>query len=67
MDLSEYPNFYTRLYSLLTPALLHTKYRARFFRLLTISSPHLSCLAPLSPHSSNVSLSYVLPLPHKVS
>ncbi|OXB36595.1 hypothetical protein LQV05_004891 [Cryptococcus neoformans] len=32
----EYPNFYTRLYSLLTPALLHTKYRARFFRLLTI-------------------------------
>ncbi|WVO22848.1 uncharacterized protein IAS62_004191 [Cryptococcus decagattii] len=32
----EYPNFYTRLYSLLTPLLLHTKYRARFFRLLTI-------------------------------
>ncbi|XAO25320.1 hypothetical protein I312_104142 [Cryptococcus bacillisporus CA1280] len=32
----EYPNFYTRLYSLLTPVLLHTKYRARFFRLLTI-------------------------------
>ncbi|ADV22769.1 U3 small nucleolar RNA-associated protein 19 [Cryptococcus gattii E566] len=32
----EYPNFYARLYSLLTPVLLHTKYRARFFRLLTI-------------------------------
>ncbi|KAL0247477.1 hypothetical protein I308_103542 [Cryptococcus tetragattii IND107] len=32
----EYPNFYTRLYSLLTPILLHTKYRARFFRLLAI-------------------------------
>ena len=31
---SDYPNFYPRLYTLLTPSLLHSKYRARFFRLL---------------------------------
>lgn len=32
--ISDYPNFYPRLYSLLTPSLLHTRHRARFFRLL---------------------------------
>lgn len=39
----DYPNFYTRLYGLLTPDMLHARYRARFFRLLEIflSSPLL--------------------------
>jgi U3 small nucleolar RNA-associated protein 19 len=30
----EYPNFYKQLYRLVTPSLLHVKYRTRFFRLL---------------------------------
>ncbi|PSK41278.1 hypothetical protein C7M61_000955 [Candidozyma pseudohaemuli] len=40
----EYPEFFTKLYSLLTPSLLYTRYRARFFRLLDLflSSTHLS-------------------------
>lgn len=40
----EYPNFYSKLYQLLTPELLHVKYRSRFFRLLDtfLSSTHLS-------------------------
>ncbi|CAH2352672.1 nucleolar complex protein 4 [[Candida] railenensis] len=40
----EYPEFYTKLYSLLTPNLLYTRYRSRFFRLcdLFLSSTHLS-------------------------
>lgn len=40
----EYPDFYTKLYSLLTPNILYTKYRLRFFRLvdLFLSSTHLS-------------------------
>lgn len=40
----EYPDFYTKLYSLLTPNLLFTRYRSRFFRLcdLFLSSTHLS-------------------------
>ena len=40
----EYPNFYTKLYELLTPGLMHVKYRSRFFRLLDLflSSTHLS-------------------------
>lgn len=40
----EYPDFFTKLYSLLTPSLLYTRYRARFFRLLDLflSSTHLS-------------------------
>lgn len=39
----EYPDFYTKLYSLLTPNLLYTRYRSRFFRLcdLFLSSTHL--------------------------
>lgn len=32
----DYPNFYPRLYSLLTPEVLHARYRARFFRLLEV-------------------------------
>lgn len=40
----EYPDFYVKLYSLLTPALLYTRFRSRFFRLcdLFLSSSHLS-------------------------
>lgn len=40
----EYPDFYTKLYSLLTPNLLYSRYRSRFFRLcdLFLSSTHLS-------------------------
>ncbi|EGV66852.1 CBF-domain-containing protein [Yamadazyma tenuis ATCC 10573] len=40
----EYPDFYTKLYSLLTPELLFNRYRSRFFRLsdLFLSSTHLS-------------------------
>ncbi|QEU61775.1 Noc4 [Kluyveromyces lactis] len=40
----EYPNFYSKLYQLLTPELMHVKYRSRFFRLLDtfLSSTHLS-------------------------
>lgn len=40
----EYPNFYQKLYQLLTPELMHIKYRPRFFRLMDIflTSTHLS-------------------------
>lgn len=40
----EYPDFFTKLYSLLTPSLLYSRYRSRFFRLsdLFLSSTHLS-------------------------
>lgn len=40
----EYPHFYTKLYLLITPNVLYTKYRSRFFRLcdLFLSSTHLS-------------------------
>lgn len=39
----DYPQFYTKLYSLLSPEILHSKHRSRFFRLLNIflSSTHL--------------------------
>ncbi|GAB7356212.1 hypothetical protein MBLNU459_g6792t1 [Dothideomycetes sp. NU459] len=39
----DYPHFYTKLYSLLDDALLHSKHRSRFFRLLDtfMSSTHL--------------------------
>lgn len=42
----EYPDFYTKLYLLLTPTLLYSRYRSRFFRLcdLFLSSTHLSSL-----------------------
>lgn len=40
----EYPDFYRKLYLLLTPELLYTRYRSRFFRLcdLFLSLTHLS-------------------------
>lgn len=40
----EYPNFYPKLYQLITPELMHVKYRPRFFRLMDIflASTHLS-------------------------
>lgn len=40
----EYPDFYTKLYSLLTPTVLYTRHRSRFFRLcdLFLSSTHLA-------------------------
>ncbi|AMD21947.1 HFR092Cp [Eremothecium sinecaudum] len=40
----EYPNFYAKLYRLLTPKLMHVKFRSRFFRLmdLFLSSTHIS-------------------------
>ncbi|GME69772.1 unnamed protein product [[Candida] boidinii] len=40
----EYPNFFTKLYCLLTPDLLHLSYRSRFLRLLDIfmTSSHLT-------------------------
>lgn len=40
----EYPDFYTKLYSLLTPRMMYTRYRSRYFRLcdLFLSSTHLS-------------------------
>lgn len=40
----EYPDFYTKLYTLLTPDILYSRYRSRFFRLcdLFLSSTHLS-------------------------
>lgn len=40
----EYPDFYAKLYSLLTPSILYTRYRSRFFRLCDVflSSTHLS-------------------------
>ncbi|KAJ5971342.1 CCAAT-binding factor [Penicillium vulpinum] len=39
----DYPQFYTKLYSLLDAELLHSKHRSRFFRLLNtfLSSTHL--------------------------
>jgi hypothetical protein len=33
---SEYPNFYSQLYSLCRPAVVHVKYRSRFYRLLDL-------------------------------
>lgn len=40
----EYPDFYTKLYLMLTPQVLLTRYRSRFFRLcdLFLSSTHLA-------------------------
>ena len=43
----DYPQFYMKLYSLLTPSTMHSKRRSRFFRLLDtfLSSTHLpACL-----------------------
>lgn len=43
----DYPQFYHKLYSLLTPSTMHSKHRSRFFRLLDtfLASTHLpACL-----------------------
>jgi len=57
----DYPNFYTRLYAFLTRDILHSKYRARFFRLteLFLSSTHLpaTLLASFLKRLSRLSLS----------
>ncbi|POV95289.1 hypothetical protein PSTT_16332, partial [Puccinia striiformis] len=39
----DYPDFYTRLYALIDPSILHTRHRPRFFRMLEVflSSTHL--------------------------
>lgn len=46
----EYPDFYTKLYTLLTPDILYSRYRSRFFRLcdLFLSSTHLSAALVVS-------------------
>ncbi|MCJ1251565.1 hypothetical protein MMC30_008800 [Trapelia coarctata] len=42
----DYPQFYTKLYSLLDPHILHSKHRSRFLRLLdtSLASTHLPAL-----------------------
>mgnify|MGYP001169933153 FL=1 len=68
----EYPDFYTKLYSLLTPDLMYTRYRSRFFRLcdLFLSSTHLAAklvasfikkLARLSLAASSPAVVIVIP------
>lgn len=68
----EYPDFYAKLYSLLTPELLQTRHRSRFFRLcdLFLSSTHLAAslvasfikkLARLSLTSSASGIVIVIP------
>lgn len=68
----EYPNFFTKLYQLITPNLMHVKYRARFFRLMDtfLSSTHLSAhlvasfikrLARLTLDSSPAAIVSVIP------
>ncbi|CCE89030.1 Piso0_001828 [Millerozyma farinosa CBS 7064] len=68
----EYPEFYTKLYTLLTPGLMYTRYRSRFFRLcdLFLSSTHLSAklvasfikrLARLSLSSSASGVVIIIP------
>lgn len=68
----EYPNFYMKLYQLITPSLMHVKYRPRFFRLLDtfLASTHLSAhliasfikrLARLTINSSPAAIVTVIP------
>lgn len=68
----EYPDFYTKLYSLLSSSLMYSRYRSRFFRLLDLflSSTHLSGnlvasfikkLARLSISSNSPSVVIVIP------
>lgn len=68
----EYPNFFIKLYQLITPNLMHVKYRARFFRLMDtfLSSTHLSAhlvasfikrLARLTLESSPAAIVSVIP------
>ncbi|GAA5830762.1 hypothetical protein JCM11251_001065 [Rhodosporidiobolus azoricus] len=57
----EFPDFYTKLYSLLDRSVLHVRYRPRFFRLLDIfmSSSHLpaTLIASFLKRLSRLSLS----------
>ncbi|KAI9662146.1 MAG: hypothetical protein M1831_002842 [Alyxoria varia] len=68
----DYPSFYPKLYSLLTPDLLHSKHRSRFFRNLThfLNSTHLPSalissfikrLARLSLHAPPAGIIAVIP------
>jgi U3 small nucleolar RNA-associated protein 19 len=61
----EYPDFYTKLYSLLTPNLLYNRYRSRFFRLtdLFLSSTHLSSQLVASFIKKLATLSIIGPAP----
>ena len=69
----DYPRFYEKLYSMLNPAILHSKHRSRFFRLLVIclESTHLPAalvasflkrLSRLSLYSSPSGVVTVMPL-----
>ncbi|KAI9719181.1 MAG: hypothetical protein M1828_006274 [Chrysothrix sp. TS-e1954] len=68
----DYPDFYTKLYSLLDDALLHSRHRSDFFRLLStfMSSSHLPAvlvasfikrLARLAVHAAPAGIVAVLP------
>ncbi|TQV99760.1 nucleolar complex protein [Cordyceps javanica] len=68
----DYPSFYPKLYSLLNSQILHSKYRARFFRLLDtfLSSTHLPValvasflkrLARLSLNAPPSAVAFVIP------
>ncbi|OAA67587.1 nucleolar complex protein 4 [Cordyceps fumosorosea ARSEF 2679] len=68
----DYPSFYPKLYSLLNSQILHSKYRARFFRLLDtfLSSTHLPValvasflkrLARLSLNAPPSAIAFVIP------
>lgn len=64
----EYPDFYPKLYSLLTPGLLHNRYRSRFFRLcdLFLSSTHISSQLVASFIKKLCRLSLLAPAPGAV-
>lgn len=68
----DYPSFYTKLYSLLNSQILHSKHRARFFRLLDtfLGSTHLPAtlvasfvkrLARLSLNAPASAIAFVIP------
>lgn len=68
----DYPSFYPKLYSLLNSQILHSKYRARFFRLLDtfLASTHLPAalvasflkrLAHLSLNAPPSAVAFVIP------
>lgn len=65
----EYPDFYEKLYGLLTPDLLHSKYRSRFLRLmdLFLSSTHLSATIVASFIKRLSRLSLTAPAPGVVA
>lgn len=61
----EYPGFYAKLYSMLTPELMRTRYRLRFFRLcdLFLSSTHLAASLVASFIKRLARLSLTAPTP----